>query len=206
MRYLLLILLMILPLSAASAQQSNPMQYAPAVKQAEKYLKSLGTAKARFLQTSADGHQLSGTFYLNRPGKLRFEYDNLDDFIVADGFFIYFYDAELQEQSNAPIGQTLADFLLREDLSLSGDVTVTGLRREAGLLQITVAQSADPQAGTLTLGFNENPMWLKKWRVTDALGNVTEVELFDMQTGISLDNTLFVYRDPQRGTAPRYNN
>ncbi|MEC8663840.1 MAG: outer-membrane lipoprotein carrier protein LolA, partial [Pseudomonadota bacterium] len=121
-------------------------------------------------------------------------------------FFIYFYDAELQEQSNAPIGQTLADFLLRSDLSLSGDITVTDLRREGGLLQITLTQTADPGAGSITLGFQENPMWLKKWRVTDSLGNVTEIELFEMQTGISLDRSLFIYSDPKRFEKPRYNN
>ena len=87
MRYLLLILLMVFPLTAAQAQSAKRP---PAVVQAEKYLQSLDTAKARFLQTSQDGSQLTGTFYLNRPGKLRFEYDKLDDFIVADSFFIYF--------------------------------------------------------------------------------------------------------------------
>lgn len=203
MRYLLLILLMVFPLTAVQAQSAKRP---PAVVQAEKYLQSLDTAKARFLQTSQNGSQLTGTFYLNRPGRLRFEYDDLDDFIVADSHFIFFYDAELQEQSNAPIGQTLADFLLRPDLSLSGDITVTDLRREGGLLQITLAQTADLGAGSITLGFQENPMWLKKWRVTDSLGNVTEIELFEMQTGISLDKSLFVYSDPKRFEKPRYNN
>ena len=203
MRYLLLILLMVFPFTAAQAQSAKRP---PAVVQAETYLKSLDTAKARFLQTSPDGSQLKGTFYLNRPGRLRFEYDDLEDFIVADSFFIYFYDAELQEQSNAPIGQTLADFLLRSDLSLAGDITVTDLRREGGLLQITLTQTADPGAGSITLGFQENPMWLKKWRVTDSLGNVTEIELFEMQTGISLDRSLFIYSDPKRFERPRYNN
>lgn len=170
----------------------------PSVKKAEDYLRTLGTAQARFLQTAPDGSQYIGTFYLNRPGKLRFEYDDpVKDFVVADGFFIYFYDAELGEQTNAPIGQTLADFLLRTDLKLSGDVTVKDVERKGGLLQITLAQTADPGAGALTLGFDENPFALKKWRVTDPQGAVTEVELFQMQTGVKLDGSLFAYRDPK---------
>lgn len=177
----------------------------PSVLQAETYLRALGTAKARFLQTAPDGAQLTGTFYLSRPGKLRFEYDPpVKDFVVADGIFIYFYDSQMGEQSNAPIGQTLADFLLQGDLRLSGDVTVTDVRRGDGLLQVTMTQTADPSAGSLVLGFGENPLALKKWRVIDAAGAVTEIELFQLETGMELDGGLFVYRDPGAGRV-KYN-
>lgn len=171
--------------------------YAPLVKQAGDYLNSLTTLKARFLLTSADGTQQIGTFYLDRPGRLRFEYDPpAKDFIVADGILIYFYDAQLKQQSNAPIGQTLADFLLRKNIKLSGDIKVDRVMRGGNLLQITVRQGKDPGAGSLTLGFSENPMQLKKWRVVDAQNQTVEVELFQMETGLSLDDNLFVYHDP----------
>jgi outer membrane lipoprotein-sorting protein len=174
--------------------------------QAETYLRGLVTAKARFLQTAPDGTQLIGTFYLNRPGKLRFEYDDpIKDFVVADGFFIYFYDSQLQQQTNAPIGQTLADFLLRADLHLSGDVKVTKVERGGELLKITLIQTNDPDAGSLTLGFKESPFELKKWRVVDAQGAITEVELFQLQSGVKLAGTLFVYTDPKTGGKPSYN-
>lgn len=177
----------------------------PEVRQAQTYLQSLTTARARFIQTAPDGVQTTGTFYLNRPGKLRFQYDSPSkDFVVADGFFIYFYDGQAGEQTNAPIGQTLADFLLRTDLKLSGDLEVTNVRRGGGLLQVSVSQSADPGAGTLILGFTENPFALKKWRVIDGQGLITEVELSDLETGVSLASDLFVYRDPNR-KIERYN-
>lgn len=176
-----------------------------AVAQAEDYLRGLKTAKARFLQTAPDGKQALGTFYLNRPGKLRFEYDPpVRDFVVADGFFIYFYDATLGEQSNAPIGQTLADFLLRADLRLSGDVTVQEMRRSGGLLLLTLTQTDDPGAGTLILGFEEEPMRLKKWRVIDATGAIVEVELFQVEENVPVASNLFVYAAPTTGK-PKYN-
>lgn len=168
------------------------------IHQAEAYFQGLQTVKSRFTQTSPDGSQLRGTFYLNRPGKLRFEYDAPSrDFVVADGFFIYFYDGEMKQQTNAPISQTLADFLLRKDLKLSGDLKVTRIMRAGGLLQITMVQSKEPKAGELVLGFSEKPKFqLKKWRVKDSVGNITETELFDMQTGLKLPSSLFAYRDP----------
>lgn len=164
----------------------------------ENYLNTLKTAQARFVQTTHDGTQLVGTFYLERPGKLRFEYDPpIEDFVVADGFFIYFYDAELGEQTNAPIGQTLADFLLRSDIKLSDDVTVDSIKRGGGYLQVTLSQTADPAAGTLMLAFTEDPLTLKKWRVIDAQGLITEVELFYLKTGITHPAGLFAYKDPK---------
>lgn len=169
-----------------------------AVKEVEDYLQDLKSARARFVQTTHDGTQLVGTFYLQRPGKLRFEYDPpIEDFVVADGLFIYFYDAELGEQTNAPIGQTLADFFLRKDLELDGDITVNEVRRGGGFLQVKLAQTADPDAGSLTLGFKEKPFQLNKWRVVDGQGLITEIELFYFKEDIKHSSELFVYKDPK---------
>lgn len=169
------------------------------IKRAESWLQDLGTAQARFIQTTPDGAQLVGTFYLNRPGRLRFEYDPpIEDFIVADGVFIYFYDGELGEQTNAPIGATLADFFLRRDFALSGDLKVEEARRAGGFLQIKVVQTDEPEAGSLTFAFTEKPFQLKKWRVIDPQGSITEVELFYLKTGLDLDSDLFVYVDPEK--------
>ncbi len=171
----------------------------------EYYLNNLGSAQARFVQTTHDGTQLVGTFYLDRPGKLRFQYDPpIEDFVVADGVFIYFYDSQLQEQTNAPIGQTLADFFLREDIDLSDDVTVKSLRRGGDLLQVELVQTMDPEGGSLTLAFIEDPLTLKKWRIVDAQGLITEIELFYLKTGVTHQSGLFSYIAPQK-TEPVYN-
>ena len=187
----LLVLLFSLPAFASNADD---------ITKAESYFQTLSTAKARFIQTAPDGKQTRGNFYLSRPGKLRFEYDPpIKDFVVADGLFIYFYDAQLKQQSNAPISQTLADFLLRKNLKLSGDLKVSKIVRDGGLLQMTIVQAAEPNAGSLTLGFQESPTFeLKKWQVHDATGNITEIELFNTETGMKLPSSLFVYLDPVR--------
>ena len=177
----------------------------PDIERAQAYLQSLKTAQARFTQTAPDGTQTTGEFYLHRPGKLRFQFDPpVTDYVVADGLFIYFYDGQLKQQSNAPIGQTLADFLLRKNLRLSGDVTVTDVRHsDRGLLLISLVQTSSPQAGTLTLGFRDDadksgPFQLVEWRVTDASGAVTEVALSDLRANIPLDDKLFYYRAPKK--------
>ncbi len=193
MKQILLTFLMLFLPSLAFAK-------APEITRAESYFANLKTVQARFIQTAPDGKQLRGDFYLSRPGKLRFQYDApSQDFVVADGLFIYFYDGELKQQSNAPISQTLADFLLRKDIALDDDLKVTRVMRGGGLLQMNVVQAAQPGAGSITLGFVETPSFqLKKWRVKDAQGMITEIELYDVQSGVKLNSDLFVYRDPER--------
>ena len=174
-------------------------------KSVETYLSAITTMKSRFIQTSQGGDQVAGTFYLKRPGRMRFQYDApMTDFIVADGTFVYYYDGELKQQSSTLISQSLADFFLRKKLTLSGDLRVDGIRRDGEYLIINMVQAKDPMAGSLSLLLTENPMQLKKWRVVDAQGLITEVELFEIQSGISLDGDLFHYYDPTR-TAPKMN-
>lgn len=194
---------------AAPAFATTPA--APAVdekaieKSVETYLSSITTLKSRFIQTSQGGDQVAGTFYLKRPGKMRFQYDPpMTDFIVADGTFVYYYDGELKQQSSTLISQSLADFFLRKKLTLSGDLRVDAIRRDGEYLIINMVQAKDPLAGSLSLLLTEAPMQLKKWRVVDAQGLITEVELFEIQTGISLDGDLFHYYDPAR-IAPKMN-
>ena len=169
-------------------------------------LQNISTMKADFTQTAYDGGQVTGTFFLDRPGKLRFEYDRLDDFIVADGTFIYYYDAEMKQQSSTRISNSLADFLLRDQIRLDGDVTVTNTSRENGMTHITLTMTEDPGAGALTLSFVEvegKPV-LKKWTVVDSQNLTTTVALKNIQVGVNLKKDLFYYIDPQR-YRPSYN-
>ncbi len=206
LRIFTLFALFALPVAlSSSAQAEKTEKFNEDIKLVETYLNQLTSARARFVQTTHDGTQLVGTFFLDRPGKLRFEYDDpIKDFVVADGVFIYFYDAELGEQTNAPIGQTLADFILRKDIKLSDDVIVESIRRKGGLLQVQIVQASDPTAGSLTLGFEEEPFKLNKWRVVDGQGLITEVELFYLKTGIKHPNGLFTFQKPDDGN-PNYN-
>lgn len=190
-----------LPASFAAIGSAQP----PEVAAVEAYLNGITTLKAHFIQTANDGQQTEGTFLLKRTGKMRFEYaPPVTDFIVADGMFIYYYDGQMKQQSNVPISKSLADFFLRENLKMSGDVEVADIQRKGGFLQLTLVQSRESLAGSLTLMLTEKPMQLKKWSIVDAQGLVTEVELTDVETGIVLKDKLFYYHDPKRKN-PVYN-
>lgn len=181
------------PPPALSAEEKARL---PAV---EAYLNDIRSLKSQFIQSSDDGAAMAtGTFQLLRPGRMRIDYAENGNYIVADGRFVYFWDAEVKEQQNAPIGSTLADFLLRDNIRLSGDVTVTRMGQDDGVLEVTLVQTKEPGQGSLTLVFEEKPFSLRKWRVLDAQGRTTEVALQNPQFGVSLDKDQFYFRESGR--------
>lgn len=169
------------------------------VSRLEASLNATMTLQARFSQTNMDGTVESGTFYLWRPGRLRFEYDAPKlDYIVADGLLVHYWDHGVKNYSNAPIGSTLADFLLQKKIKFSGELQVLSLRRpQPGRLVLTINQKKTPEAGDVRLLFDESNLALLKWRVTDGTGNITEVSLSDIRKGIKLNPTLFRFKPPK---------
>lgn len=161
------------------------------------YLEGVRTLKARFLQIAPDGQQSQGNAWLERPGRLRFEYDPPAPYLlVAGNGLATFYDASLKQTSNIPLGATPLGVLLSDHLNFNRDVTVSDLVRHPGQIQLTVVSRSNPGEGTLTLFFNDNPLSLRGWAVLDAQRRLTRINLFDIQRGGNFDQHLFVFIDP----------
>ena len=180
---------------APSAEQPVPDRAILA--QVETYLNSVGTMRARFLQVSGTGAYAEGTAFLSRPGRMRLEYDPPSPLlIVADGRQIIYYDAKLEQTSYIGLEATPAGILLRSNIRLKDDVTVTDMQRVPGAVEVSLVQTKDPLAGELTLLFEERPFALKQWRVRDAQGQVVTVSLYDAESSLTLDPNLFKFTDP----------
>ncbi|MGK9165718.1 outer membrane lipoprotein carrier protein LolA [Inquilinus limosus] len=181
------------PATAAVRQAPLTAQDRADLQRVEQYLSSLTTVQADFVQTTNNTDLYRGRFYLKRPGKMRLEYDPPIDFMyVADGTWLTYYDAELHQRKDVPLGSTIADFITRENVRLSGDVTVTKVSRGPNLLSVQLVQTDKPEDGSLTLNFSTSPMILQSWVAVDAQGTVTQVDLTGIQPGVQLDNKLFV--------------
>ncbi|MCP1613902.1 outer membrane lipoprotein-sorting protein [Azospirillum lipoferum] len=187
--------------AAPASPVSLSAQDQAVVAKVEEYLNGITTLQSKFLQVAPNGRQATGTFYLWRPGRMRLEYDRpLKDFIVADGSFVFYWDGEMRQQSSAPIGSTLADFILRKNIRLSGDVTVTDVFQAPGVIEVSLLETKDPGKGTLTLVFEDRPFQLRKWRVLDAQGLTTEVALLNPRTDVTFDREMFYFKEPARGS------
>ncbi len=183
--------------SSAGAQVALSLNDQLLVTRVQTYLDSLTTLQARFSQVAPDGSVAQGDFYLQRPGFMRLEYDTEPYLYVANGRFLYFYDELMDSRSNTEIGSTLADFILREDVRLSGNVTVMDVREDPQAIQVDLIQTEDPTAGQITLIFDRDPIVLSSWVVIDAQNQTTQVILDAIQRDIDLPRSLF--RAPTAG-------
>lgn len=167
------------------------------------YLNGIRTMTARFRQVADNGAVSTGKLWVARPGRMRFEYDPPNPIrLLADSTFVYYWDSELKQASKYELRSTPAWFLLRDPVTFGADVTVTAFQRAGGnTIGITVVENAQPDAGSLTLVFTENPLVLRQWIVVDQQGKTTKVTLSDLQFGMALDPTLFQYQTLITGPA-----
>lgn len=193
-----LVLPALLPFGPARAQAARlSARDRSDVARVEAYLNALRTLHARFQQIAPDGSLSGGQAWIERPGRLRFQYDPPAPFLlVAGNGMLVFNDSRLQQTSNLPLDRSPMGLLLQNNLRLSGEVTITNVTRYPGQLQITLERTATPSDGTLTLVFADNPLALRSWTVMDAQRKETRVSLFDVQLGGAFDPSLFTFTDP----------
>lgn len=185
----------------AQAQQAG-------IPEVERYINSIRTAQARFVQSNPNGSVVQGTLYVSRPGRMRFEYDAPSQLkVVADGTQVTMWDPATRDFGQWPIGWTAASFLVKDPFQLSGDITVQSSQRTPdGLLAITMVQTRKPQEGKIIVRVSENPMQLRGWTILDNRGNKVDVTLTDLKSGIQLAGSLFKYDGPDAGQILRGGN
>jgi len=191
-------MLLLASLTAARAAGSQPVtlttEQKALVSKIETFVNNITTIEAGFVQMSGSGGFARGTLYLQRPGRMRFEYEPpVPYLLVSDGTFFIYVDNELEQVTYLPLSQTPANLLLRKNFSLSDGLTLTGFKEEGSVVKVEVADSGEPDLGRVTLTFNRNPLSLKSWTVLDPQAQRIQVTLVDPLYGKKLDRSLFVY-------------
>lgn len=160
------------------------------------YLTGIRTMAGRFRQLASDGTTATGSLWMVRPGRMRFEYDPPSPILlIADQSYVYYVDKQLAQMSKVGLKSTPAWFLLRDPITFD-DLVVTRFERGGNLLRVTVVAPAEPDNGSLTMVFGNEPLALRQWTIVDQQRRATTVSIYDAQFGIALDPELFVYRDP----------
>lgn len=164
------------------------------IKMIEKYLNDITTLAAPFVQEDSNGGKVSGTFYLQRPGRLRWDYSPPTPIlIVAKGSLVAYYDKELDEVSHISLDDTLAGFLTRQKISFGDDgVKITGFEKKNGEILITISQDKKEDQGNLTMVFSENSMDMTRMEVIDSIGKSTVVRFQTLIYNKPLEKELFV--------------
>lgn len=160
------------------------------------YLNALNTMRGRFTQLGPSGEFTEGSFYLQRPGKIRFEYSPPNPILViADGFWVGIEDRKLKDTQKYPLKATPLSLLLEKHVDISDEARIVGFEKQGGDTVVTLESRALTTPGRLTLIMGGPNFSLKQWIVIDAQGLRTEVSLFDMVADVKLDPKLFWIND-----------
>jgi outer membrane lipoprotein-sorting protein len=183
----------------ATMSPARPAQaQASVVADVERYLNGIDTLEARFSQIAPNGGLATGKVYIQRPGRLRFDYDPPSRIrLIAPGDWrLIFYDASIQQVNVIPIRQTPLGILLDSEISLADGIAVTGVERTADEIAVTLVREEAADQGSVTLVFGEHPLALRRWSVVDPQGLRTHILLEDVETGGRIDPELFRWREP----------
>ena len=184
----------------AAAQSALSAEDRATLAQAQTYLQNLTSAQGTFVETGAGGQRRTGRFYLQRPGKMRFEYtDPAGLLVVSDGYNVKRLDPRLNVFRQVPLGATPLSTFLARNVRFDQGVRIDRVTRmQSGAFAITARDASKPNEGSVILAFAGNPMRLQEWTITDAQGTRTRTQLTSLRAAPGLAASLFQLRDPTR--------
>jgi outer membrane lipoprotein-sorting protein len=162
------------------------------------YLSSVQTLVGNFVQIGPDGNRTQGSFFIQKPGRVRFEYDPPSPIdIVADGSSVVVRDRKLDTQDLYPLSQTPLRYLLADRIDLLHDTDVASVTSDDTFATVVIEQK-ELMVGTnrLILMFDAKDLTLKQWTVTDPQGFDTTVAVYNLDTTKKPDPDLFVINYP----------
>lgn len=182
------------PAAPARSKQPPPATQEEAVERLNAYLNSFQTLQGNFIQHASNGRRLEGRIYIQRPGKMRFEYEPpTTTEVIADGTSVAIRDKRLATQDLYSIGQTPLKFLVREKMDLAREGTLKGASIDGDLLTVRL-EDRSTLGGTskITLKFDLVANELRQWVVVDPQGYETAISLYNLDTRRRPDPQNFV--------------
>jgi len=189
-------------LSAATSVHGQAVDGAQALRL---FLDNTSTLKADFRQSlytaDSDEPQISeGVLMIKRPGRFRWEYTMPEgQLVVCDGDKVWMYDPDLEQVTVRPIDDTLRGtpaMLLSGQATLDETFEVLGSHEEDGLVWVDLRPlSGSPEFESLRIGLADGA--LERMELKDSLGQMTRIELSDLQVNVDLDDGLFAFVPPE---------
>jgi len=163
------------------------------------YLNQIETAQSPFTQVNDNGTLATGTLYIRRPGRMRFEYDPPTDLLVmAGGGQVGIFDGKsnVGKAERYPLSRTPLNLILERNVDLARRNMVVGHEFDGTATIVTAQDPAHPEYGSIALKFTDGPVELRQWVIRDAQGATTTVILGQLAQGAPIPSRLFdIYRE-----------
>lgn len=158
-----------------------------------RYLNGIQTAVSDFTQINNDGSVSTGTVYIHRPNRVRFEYKGDSTLVLASAGQVAVFDRKSNSgPQQYPLSRTPLSIILAPNVNLGQARMVTNHVERENATIVTAQDPQHPEYGNIQMVFTANPTQLRQWIVTDDSGSRTTVILGEMQTGVSIPPSRFV--------------
>ncbi|MEX3017065.1 outer membrane lipoprotein carrier protein LolA [Gymnodinialimonas hymeniacidonis] len=160
--------------------------------QLSNYLNGIQTAQSPFTQINSDGSVSTGTVFIHRPGRVRFEYDGEDLLVMAGGSQVAIFDGRASgPPEQYPLSETPLRIILQRNVNLGQSGMVSEHSFDGTSTRVVARDPERPNIGSITLVFTPNPIELRQWIITDEGGQRTTVVLGGLETGGSIPARYF---------------
>jgi len=157
------------------------------------YINGIRSAEASFTQISDDGAIATGTLFMRRPGRMRFEYDGEDELLVmAGGGQVAIFDGRSNTPPEQyPLRRTPLNLILARNVDLGRSDMIIAHDGDGSATRVVAQDPDDPDIGQIEMVFTADPVELRQWVITDANGFQTTVILGEMQQGATIPSRQF---------------
>ncbi|QRM53515.1 outer membrane lipoprotein carrier protein LolA [Sinorhizobium sp. BG8] len=177
--------------SSAFRPDEAEAQVSGAAQKIADHFASVKTMMGEFVQFGPRGEQTGGKFYIDRPGKIRFNYEDPSPMrVISDGKSVVIGNRKLKTWDIYPLSKTPLKLLLAEKIDLSAKM-VRNVKEEADLTTIVLGDKSMFGDSTITMMFDPKSYDLRQWTITDAQGKDTSVMIFNVKTGVELAPRIF---------------
>ncbi|KAB2690452.1 hypothetical protein CQ059_10675 [Brucella pseudogrignonensis] len=185
-----LILGSVAPVFTPVAAQAQGAGNAAAAQQIADHFSSVRTMTGEFVQFGPKGDQTGGTFYIERPGKIRFNYNNSPVRVISDGNQVVINNRKLDTWDMYALGTTPLKLLLSDKIDLGGG-RLQSVKQDPDMTTLVIGDKKVFGSSKITLMFEPKTYELKQWTITDAQGLDTTVMIFNLRTGVRFTDDMF---------------
>lgn len=172
------------------AAQAQGVSGAAAAQQIADHFSSLRTLTGEFVQFGPKGEQTGGTFYLERPGKIRFNYTDSPIRVISDGNQVVINNRKLDTWDMYALGTTPLKMLLADRIDLGGG-RLQSVKQDPDMTTLVVGDKTAFGNSKITMMFDPKTKDLKQWTITHAQGLDTTIMVFNVRSGVRFTDDMF---------------
>lgn len=189
----------ILLVSSAAYAESTP------IAQLKAFLHTSASLSADFKQVSFDkagrpAQSSFGKFYLNRPGKFRWNYEKpFEQEIVSNGGKVWFYDADLEQVTVKKLDDSLGStpaLLLTGQIDIEEKFNLEEQGKDDDMNWVKLSPKNE-ESGFKYILIGLNAGQLGGMELSDNFGQLTRIYFSNIQINPSLNDSLFNFKAPK---------